>query len=225
MLDSLILAAAFLAAQGNYGMPAPSGPPPRTNRSATPTQAPAAAPQPIVPAVPGKTLRDLPNVTLQYFDVAGKNLKAINKSIVESQKPDASGKAAVSPTGWAIDTKFNKLTRDGQCKVTDAKATFSAKVVLPRLVPNAGHTPELTASWRAYLAGIENLQAANLWFVYDRVPTVESAILASSCDGAAAAGNAAVQRLQALASEFARANAPVAQAQKAKERTYSDLEN
>jgi predicted secreted Zn-dependent protease len=223
MLDSLILAAAFLATQGNYGMPAPAAPAPRPQRSATTTQAPAAAPQPTVPAVPGKTLRDLPNVTFQYFDVAGKNLKAINKSILESQKPDASGKAAVPPTGWAIDTKFNKLTHNGQCKVTDAKATFSAKVVLPRLVPNAAHSAELTAAWRAYLAGIENAQAANLWFVYDRLPTVESAILASSCEGAPAAGNAAVQRLQTLASEFARSNVPAAQPQNQPKRT--DLED
>ena len=224
MLDSLILAAAFLATQGNYGMPAPSAPPPRTNRSATTTQAaPAPAPQPMVPAVPGKTLRDLPNVTFQYFDVVGKNLKAINKSILQSQQPDASGKVAVPPTGWAIDTKFNKLTHNGQCKVTDAKATFSAKVVLPRLVANRAHTPELTAAWSAYLAGIENAQAANLWFVYDRLPTVESAILASSCDGAPAAGTAAVQRLQALASEFARSNTPAAQP--ANERRQTDLED
>jgi predicted secreted Zn-dependent protease len=214
MLDSLILATAFLAAQGNYGMPAPAAPAPRPDRSATTSQSPARAPQPIVPAVPGKTLRDLPNVTFQYFDVAGKNLKAINKSIEQSQKPDASGKAAVAPTGWAIDTKFNKLSGNGQCKVTDAKATFSAKVVLPRLVSNPAHTPELMASWRAYLAGIENAQAANLWFVYDRIPTVESAILASSCEGAPAAGTAAVQRLQALASEYARANLPGAQPDK-----------
>jgi predicted secreted Zn-dependent protease len=223
MLDSLILAAAFLVTQGNYGMPAPSPPPPRSNRSATTTQAPAPAPQPIVPAVPGKTLRDLPNVTFQYFDVAGKNLKAINKSILQSQQPDANGKAAVPPTGWAIDTKFNKLTHNGQCKVTDAKATFSAKVVLPRLVPNAAHSAELMASWRAYLAGIENAQAANLWFVHDRLPTVESAIVASSCEGAPAAGNAAVQRLQALASEFARSNVPAAQPQNQPKRT--DLED
>ena len=213
MLDSLILATAFLAAQG-YGMPAASAPTPRPDRSATKTQAPARAPQPIVPAVPGKTLRDLPNVTIQYFDVAGKDLKAINKSIERSQKPDARGKAAAAPTGWAIDTAFNKLTGNGQCKVTDAKATFSAKVVLPRLVNNPAHTPELMASWRAYLAGAENIQAANLWFVYDRIKTVESALLASSCEGAAAAGTAAVQRLQTLASEFARANTPGAQTAK-----------
>jgi len=224
MFEGLILATAFLASQGGYGMPAASAPTPRPQRPATTTQAPAAAPQPVVPAVPGKTLRDLPNVTFQYFDVAGKNLKAINKSIEKSQKPDASGKVAVAPTGWAIDTTFNKLSRTGQCKVTDAKATFSAKVVLPRLVSNSAHSPELLASWRSYLAGIENIQAANLWFVYDRIPTVESAILASTCEGAAAAGNAAVQRLQALASEFARANVPAPQPAKG-ERRYSDLEN
>src|SRR5687768_9021242 len=159
MFDSLILATALLASQGGYGMPAPSAPMPRPDRSSTTSQAPARVPQPAVPAVPGKTLRDLPNVKSQYFDVAGKNLKAINKSIERSQKPDSSGKAAVPPTGWAVHTKFNKLSHDGQCKVTDAKATFSANVVLPRLVNNPAHTPELIASWRAYLAGIENAQA------------------------------------------------------------------
>jgi predicted secreted Zn-dependent protease len=214
MLDSLILATAFVAAQGNYGMPPPSAPIPRPDRSSAKSQAPARAPQPVVPAVPGKTLRDLPNVTFQYFDVAGKDLKAINKSIVQSQRPDASGKPAVAPTGWAIDTKFNKLSQSGLCKVTDVKATFSAKVVLPKLVNHPSHTPELMASWRAYLAGIENAQAANLWFVYDRIGTVESAVLASSCEGAQAAGTAAVQRLQTLASEYARANLPGAQPDK-----------
>jgi hypothetical protein len=98
-------------------------------------------------------------------------------------------------------------------------------VVLPKLVANPAHTPELMARWQSYLAGIENTQAANLWFVYDRVPTVESAILASSCDGAQAAGTAAVQRLQALAGDYARANVPAAAQPQRKERTYSDLEN
>ena len=206
MLDTLILATAFLASQGTYGMPAAPPPIPRPERRATETRAPAPPPQPTVAAVPGKTLRDLPNVTLRYFDVAGKNLKAINKSIERSQTVDASGKAPVTPTAWAVDTTFNKVTGNGQCKVTAAKASFSANVVLPRLVSDRAHTPELMASWRSYLAGVENAQAANLWFVYDRIRTVESAILASSCEGAQSAGSAAVERLRAQVAEFQRTN-------------------
>ena len=215
MLDSLILATAFMASQGGYSMPPPPPPMPRPERPATSTRAPAAPPpRPIVPAVAGKTIRDLPNVTVRYFDVAGKNLKAINKSIERSQKPDSSGRIAVAPTGYAVDATFNKLAGKGQCKVTAAKATFSATVALPRLVPDRAHTPELLAAWRAYLAGVENSHAANLWFVYDRIRDVENAILASSCEGAQSAGAAAVARLKAQAAEFQRTNLPGAQASK-----------
>ena len=202
------LAAASMAIQG-YNMPR-TPPPSRVARPAE--KAPTLVPQPTIPAVPGKTLKDLPNVTTRYFDVAGKNLKEINKSIADAQQPDSSGRAAATATTWAVDTTFNKLTSGGQCKVTDAKATFSATVGLPRLVAEKGHSPELLAYWRNYLANIENMQAASLWFVYERVPEVEKAILASSCDGAQAAANAAVQRLRAQAAEHRRAAATPAPA-------------
>lgn len=215
MLDSLILATAVMASQEGYTAPPPPPPIPNSVRRETTSEAPAPptpAPQPIVPAVPGKTLSDLPNVTIRYFDVAGKNLKAINKSIERIQKPDSAGRMAIAPTAWALDMKFNKNTANGQCKITAAKATFSATVALPRLVAHAAHKPDLTAAWRAHLAGIENSQAANLWFVYDRLRNVENAVLASSCEGAQAAGTAAIERLRAQAAEFQRSNAAVAQA-------------
>lgn len=212
MLDSLISATAFLATQGSYGMPPPPPPMPRTERPATTSRTPAAPPQPAVAAVPGKALSDLPNVTIRYFDVSGKNLKAINKAIQQGQKPDSSGRPPLAPTSYAVDATFNKTTSNGQCKVSDAKATFSATVVLPRLAPNSAHTPELLATWRAYLAGVENSHAADLWFVYDRLRTVENAILASTCEGAQSAGAAAINRLKAEAAEHQRANTPGAQA-------------
>lgn len=223
MLDSLILATAFLASQGGYTMPS-AAPAPRAERRETQKPAaPAATPQPAVAAVPGKTLSDLPNVTTRYFDVSGKNLKAINKVIEQGQKPDSSGRAPLAPTSYAVDATFNKLTHDGQCKVTGAKATFSATVVLPRLTPSASHTPELLATWRAYIAGVENSHAADLWFVYDRLRTVESAILASSCENAQSAGAAAVERLKAEATAFQRSKIPAAPAPQATK--YRDLED
>lgn len=202
------LAAALIAMQGGSSMP--SGPPatPRGETRATPAAAQVL--QPTVPTVPGKTLSGLPNATIRYFDVGGKNLKAINQAMARLQQPDSTGRAPVTPTAWAVDTTFNKITSAGQCKVTAAKATFSASVSLPRLVNNKTHTPQLLATWRNYLANIENIQATNLWFVYDHMRDVEKAILASSCAGAQAAGAAAVERLKAQAAEFERASAPVA---------------
>lgn len=206
MLETL--AAAWMAIQGG-GYTAPQAPViPRVQPSSRKAKTPAPPAQPTIPAVPGKTLKDLPNVTTLYFDVAGKNPKAINKSLASAQQPDASGRAAASTTTWAVDSTFNKVTSSGQCKVTDAKAKFSATVSLPRLTEDSSHSPELLAFWRQYLANVENMHAANLWFVFERVPEVEKAILASSCDGVQAAANAAVQRLKAQAAEFRQANTP-----------------
>ena len=208
MLDSLILATALLASQGSYGAPAPPPQQPRPTQPAA--AAPAATPQPSVPAVPGKMLGDLPNTTITYFDVTGRNLKAINKSMERQLKPAANGQPAAGRSGWSIGATFRKVTSAGQCKVAEAKATFSAKVVLPRLVPDKGHKPELVAAWRTYLADIENTQAADLWFIYDRIGNVEKAMLASTCDGAQSAGAAAVNRIRAEAAEFRRSTSPAA---------------
>ena len=206
MLDIVISATAAMASQGTYGMPSAPPPMPRMEQRAPTSQEPALTARPVVAAVPGKTLRDLPNVTVRYFDVSGKNLKAINKSMAQAQKPGPSGKPAAAPTTWAIDVAFNKTTGNGQCKIAGAKATFSATVVLPRLVPDSAHSPEVAATWRTHLAGVENNHAANLWFVYDRIREVENAVLSSSCENAQSAGAAAIERIRAQAAEFQRSN-------------------
>ncbi|MBA2467670.1 MAG: DUF922 domain-containing protein [Sphingomonas sp.] len=178
-------------------------------QSAPGTTAPPAAPpaQPSAAAVAGKTLKELPGLTIRYFDVTGKNLKAINASIARQQQADPSGRIAAPASAWAVNTTFKKLTSAGQCKIVGAKATFTATANLPRLMSNRAHKPELLTAWRNYLADIENVQAANLWFVYDNMRDVERAILASSCEGAQAAGGAAVTLLRAKAADFQRANA------------------
>jgi predicted secreted Zn-dependent protease len=188
------LAAAWMAIQAGAGTPPVA----------------AVQPAPAVVAIAGKTLQNLPNTTVRYFDVTGSDLKAINKSMADQ----AQSRARAAPTNWSIDTTFNKVTTDGRCKIASAKATFAANVGLPRLVPNPAHKPQMSAAWRAYVAGIEKAQAANLWFVHDRVSDVEKAIVASSCEGAQAAGAAAVARLKAQAAEFQQATAQPAPAAK-----------
>jgi predicted secreted Zn-dependent protease len=208
MLTTML--ASWIAIQG-YNMPRTPPPTPRSEKVATPAPATALVLPPAVPAVPGKTLKDLPNTTIRYFDVTGKDLKAINNSLVAVQQADSPVRAA-APTTWAVDTTFKKTTTGEQCKVTDAKAAFSASVGLPRLVSDPAHKPELLAVWRAYVANMENSHAANLWFVYDRVGDIEKAILASTCEGARGVGTAAVERLKAQAAEFRRVNAAPAPA-------------
>lgn len=208
VLNSLILgSSALIAAQGGYGMLPPAPPPsPRPPRAEKPAPAPA-APQPAVVVVPGRELKDLPNTTIRFYDVPGKNLKAINKALVEQQRQprkDASGHTLAAASGWAVNATFRNLTHNGQCKVTTAQATFTATANLPKLANEQALSKSDLADWRRYIAGVEATQAASLWFVHDHVHDVEKAILASSCEGADGAGSAAVEQLRSQAAEFQR---------------------
>jgi predicted secreted Zn-dependent protease len=196
--------------------PAPP-PPPRPALPPVATQAPApVVPQQAFPAaVPGRELKDLPNTTIRFYDVPGKNLKAINKSLAQlqqQQRKDASGHTLSAATGWAVNATFRKLIHTGQCKVTSAQATFTATANLPKLANEQALSQQDLATWRRYIAGVEATQAASLWFVYDHIHDVEKAILASSCEGADSAGSAAVQQLRSQAAEFQRTNGAAAPA-------------
>jgi predicted secreted Zn-dependent protease len=207
MLTSLVLTSAFMAAQAGYGMPAASPPPaPRPERAAKPAPAAQpAAPQPVIVGVPGRALKDLPNTTINYYDVTGKNLKAVNDSITAAQqKKDASGKTVLTTSGWAVDATFRKHTLNGVCKVDSATATFKAVAMMPRLATEQKLKPADQVVWHNYLAMADAAQAATLWFAHDHARDVEQAILASTCDGAQAAGAAAVEKLRTQVAEFQR---------------------
>ena len=203
MLTTLVLTSAFMAAQAGYNMPS-APPPPRPERVQKPAPAAQpAAPQPVVDTIPGRQLKDLPNTTIQYYDVTGKNLKAVNESITEAQqKKDASGKTVLTTSGWAVDATFRKHTQNGVCKVDSATATFKATAMMPRLLTEQKLKPADQVVWHNYLAMADAAQAATLWFAHDHARDVEQAILASSCDGAQAAGSAAVEKLRAQVAEF-----------------------
>jgi predicted secreted Zn-dependent protease len=205
VLNYLILASAFISQMGGYNMPAaPPAPRPERLEKPAPAAKPA-APQPVVVAVPGRQLKDLPNTTIQYYDVTGKNLKAIDQSITEAQqKKDASGKTVLTTSAWAVDATFIKHTQNGVCKVDSATATFKAIAMMPRLATEQELKSADQVVWHNYLAMADAAQAATLWFAHDHARDVEQAILASTCDGAQAAGAAAKERLRTQVAEFQR---------------------
>ena len=116
--------------------------------------------------------------------------------------------------GRARFTKKVMSEVDREFDVVIIGAGVAGALVAWRLVADKAHKPELLAAWRTYLANAENAQAADLWFIYDRIRDVEKAILAASCDGARSAGAAAVERIRAEADEFRRSKSPAAPAAK-----------
>jgi predicted secreted Zn-dependent protease len=205
MIVSYLFATALAAAVQDYRPPPPPPPPSRMTAPKTNDQSeekkPAPVPQLVIPSSPpGKALKDLPNTTVRYYNVAGKNLKGAIQSITEQRPKDATGQPITAATNWSVKTEFSKRTDGkGGCSIAAAKATFSAAPELPRLENEAAFKKQELNSWQAYAAGLEVGAAAKLWYAHDHVADVEKAILGATCDTAEAAGAAAIQQLRAQA--------------------------
>ena len=163
----------------------------------------ATAQAPTTPAAPAeRTLASLPNTTITYFDVSGKDGEAIQKALANRQKE------GVAPSAnWEIGAGVRKRTEGTTCTVVGAEAKFTGEVLLPKLTTEATVPPEVLTQWKSYVAGLETAAAAKLWFVNERLGLVEKAILASSCEGAAAAANAAIDKIKAEEAAFVQQNA------------------
>ena len=148
----------------------------------------------------GRPLQDLPGLTIDYYDVAGTDVQTINDSILAQQDDEIS----TSSNSWDAGTHLDTRDVDGRCSITDARVKFSARVRLPRLTTEKKALKEVREAWRAYVKGLENRQAADLWFVYDRLPSVETAVRRSDCKHALAAASAEVAKIKAAEAAYMR---------------------
>jgi predicted secreted Zn-dependent protease len=136
-------------------------------------------------------LSDLPNTSIDYYEVAGNDLKSINAALKE--RKSAAGRPA---TDWKLGVSLDKTSTDGKCTIAKSTVKFSATAVLPRLSNEHGVSPALLASWRSHVAQLAADSAAKLWFVYDRVPAIEKAFAGKSCEQGTTDGRAAMAQLQ-----------------------------
>ena len=208
MANSLIVLLGFSAfAAAQYGAPQPQAP-----KRVQTVKAPVVAHQ---AAVPGRGLRDVPNITIKYYDVSGKNYADIVQSIEKVRPRDpATSRLMAGGASWSLGASMTQRTVNNVCTVTGAKAEFAATAELPRLVNEQQLAPDQLAAWRAYLSSIEVPAAASLWFVVDRVPAFEKSFAGKPCATGAAFGAAAIEQLKrdhaAFELQQATAAAPVA---------------
>ncbi|HEX9965648.1 MAG TPA: hypothetical protein VGB04_11770 [Allosphingosinicella sp.] len=160
--------------------------------------------QPAAPAqavaAPAELSR-IPGVTVKYYDVAG----STPGKILAAMK---SGRPGASPTSsrWSIGVDVQKATTGTKCRVVRAKAVFKAEVDFPRLVvtrkakgeeqPGEEKIDKFMERWQAHLATLDRQQAAYLRPIYEQLPEVERAAMASSCDGARPAAERVIARIR-----------------------------
>jgi predicted secreted Zn-dependent protease len=168
----------------------------------TATATPPAVTAPVTTAPASRSLASLPGINIKYYDVAGKNMKAVIKSIDKQRKDPATGQARTVAHNWSIDAGFRKRTVNGVCTITAVEAPFIATVELPRHSNPAQLTPADAAEWQRFTTKIETEAAAKLWFAYDRSLQLEATIKGKDCDKGIADGTAFINQLKADAAAF-----------------------
>jgi predicted secreted Zn-dependent protease len=184
---NLLVAMAAATAQAGYGAPPPTG-----------QSTPHASLPPANPAVPaaGRGLKDLPGVTVKHYDVAGKDGKAIEKSLkkILAAADPSTGSGRVFD--WNVEANVTKLTVGTTCTIKSVDATLTGNVYLPRLTEEARVPREVLDSWRPYVAGLEKMGAANLWFVNDKLPAIQKSMVGLPCDSVGGAWDTAMAKLR-----------------------------
>lgn len=200
-LIALFSAYALIASQGYGRMPAPS---PKAPAAAPKKQAPAPVIT-LLPAVPGRGIRDVPNIAIKYYDVSGNDFAGIMGAITAQRPKDpATGQLTTGSSGWGLEASITRRTEGTKCTVIGAKAQFTPTAELPRLVNEQALKPDQLALWRAYLSQLEVPAAAGLWFVHDRIAGFEKSLIGLECAAAAKQGAEGIARIRADYAEFQR---------------------
>lgn len=191
---------ALVSAQGygQMGLPPSKNQPAATKKAAAPAIA-------LLPAVPGRGMRDVPNIAIKFYDVSGKDFAEIIDAIGKLRPKDPATKQVMAGgAGWGLGANVSRQTENGKCTVVQAKAEFTPTAELPRLVNEGALAPDQLAAWRAYLSHLEVPAAASLWFVLDRLPAYEKSLVGVDCDAAMKLGAEGIAKIRADHDEFQR---------------------
>ena len=178
----------------------------------------AAPPTPVAPVVAPsvRSLQGLPGTTIAYYDVAGKKGGEIQDSL-KALDADPAAKDKYGLYSWDVAARITKRTTGTVCTVDSSKATFTAKVNLPRLATEDKVDKAVLPNWRTYVGTLESQAASDLWFIHDRLPQLEQSMAKVNCDQAATKWNAGLAGIKAelVAKIAARAAARAAAAKAA----------
>lgn len=155
----------------------------------------AQAGQPPTQAPPGATLAGIPNLTVEYYDVRGRNLFEIRRDLNRLRPRDPNDRLGVDAVSrWYMSWRW-PTGADGGCDLAATDLRFSATLRMPRLVDTAGTPEAVLIRWRRYMVALEGHEAGHIRHAWDNRAQVLAAIRASSCAGANDAGQAATAAL------------------------------
>lgn len=162
----------------------------------------AAAPPTTATAPVQRMLKDIPGVTIKYYDVEGKNPGAIKKSIAKQRPKGSDGQPVTAGFNWNVSTQITKRTEGTVCTITAAKVQFQGTAELPRLLEPQKLDAQSLKSWNEYVATLDSMEALELGYFADRMGELEKALIGHSCEKASPALDAALAKLKAEEQQF-----------------------
>ncbi len=123
----------------------------------------------------GDPFAGIPNITFQYYNVSGRDPRAIRVSM-NAERPDDphDGKPDDAVTIWTYHWSY----REGP-EGCEGKVKFSARVILPRLRGRV--SAAVAARWRAYMARLQIHEAGHARIAYARMGEIKDAFRGASC--------------------------------------------
>jgi predicted secreted Zn-dependent protease len=139
-------------------------------------------------------LADIPNVTVEYYQVEGMTGDEIRSSMNARRPRDShDGQAVEAVTSWELNWMVPQSGR--RCDLSRAKVSFKARVLLPRLTDPGLVPAPVLARWRAFVAGLERHESYHVRHAFNHRRDVLRAIRSSSCARANEAAAAAVRKV------------------------------
>lgn len=132
-------------------------------------------------------LRDIPGVSLRYYEVSGDSVTSVRASINRRRPTDATGRRYDGLTSAKIVWSWSYATSGDACWVTGANVHLKAVVILPWLTSGDTLSGADRRRWNAYIRALAEHERGHLQYAQDRLETIRAAILESDCDGVDAA--------------------------------------
>jgi len=153
----------------------------------------------------GDPFAGIPNLTVTYYDVAGRTVEGIGRAIRLQGLTDArDGKPVDAKANWWMDWRWDNQGEGNACRPANVTVGFHAAIILPRLT-DASHLPSYDrAKWDAYIKALRQHEANHVRHALDRTGEVAEAIRASRCDLADGVAKAIVVRIGEQDAEYDR---------------------
>ena len=144
----------------------------------------------------------IPNLSIEYYDVAGATAEQIRTAINARRPVDPNDNLPVDAISrWTINWKI-PVRPDGACDLGRAEVSFKARVLLPRLVNRDSLPQPLVVHWDAYAASLAKHEDWHVRYAHAHLRDVEAAIRTSTCASAEAAAAAAVTAIARVERDY-----------------------